>query len=104
MDHDCGWVELLGTQVPGAVGRGHLLAEASPGGGEWHGRIESLRLVAGTESPPGGMCLIRFERGREVRLVTVEQRPAPSGEPPRWDVTGADGEVPAVLIDLAEGA
>ena len=94
---DWGWVELI---VPGTgviAARAHLFALPLGGEDEWRGQIESMRLTEGESALVPGLYLARFGRGRDDRLVEVEQ------EDRGLLVRSADAEPPAVSRERAGG-
>lgn len=97
MDHDGGWVELLGTDAS-ARARAHLLVSEPPlATDSWHGRLESLRYAEGIGALEPGDYVLRFEDGGERRLVRLAVSDHGA------EVSGTDGLLPPTLLELAEG-
>jgi hypothetical protein len=94
---DWGWVELIVPATGLIAARAHLFALPLRGEDEWRGQIESLHLAEGQSALASGLYVARFGRGRDDRLVEVEQ-----GDQGLL-VRSTDAEPPAVSRERAEG-
>ena len=94
---DWGWVELIVPASGLTAARAHLFALPLRGHEDWQGQIESLHLAEGQSALASGLYLARFGRGRDDRLVEVEQ--GDQG----LIVRSTDAEPPAVSRERAEG-
>ena len=118
MERDCGWVELLPADRDDAIARGHLFVtlaaapQPAPGVGlgargqldpvesRWRGRVASLRLVQAEALNAGGRYRLRFESNAQTVLVTVSDLDAGDENGGAVSVVSADGELPAMLLEV----
>ena len=98
MTHDCGWIDLLRADGSGTLARGHLLVSGIPQPQEpWRGYLDSLHLAPAVSEVAAGEYLIGFAPGLQRLRVHVEVTDG------RAAVCGEAGELPARLVELAEG-